>query len=86
MSIDSKMQNVKKGSRRSPPRFWVRPHRNLKWWNDVMKGNMIPEEWKENVRMSEHSFYIFQPSSFCMLPIVAGFHRQSTEILKNFFF
>ena len=51
-----------------------------------MNGNMIPEEWKENVRMSEHSFYIFQPSSFCMLPIVAGFHRQSTEILKNFFF
>ena len=23
-----------------------------------MNGNMIPEEWKENFRMSERSFYI----------------------------
>ena len=30
MSSDSKMQNAKKGSRSSPHRFWVRPHRNLK--------------------------------------------------------
>ena len=30
MSYDSKMQNGKKESRCSPPRFWVRPHRNLK--------------------------------------------------------
>ena len=30
MSSDSKMQNGKKESRCSLPRFWVRPHRNLK--------------------------------------------------------
>ena len=57
-SSDSKMQNWNQGSRRSLPRFWVRPHRNLKSWNDFMNGNMIPEEWKENFRMSERSFYI----------------------------
>ena len=34
MSSDFKMQNGKKGSRRSPPRFWVKPHCNLKCWND----------------------------------------------------
>ena len=30
MSSDSKIQNGKKGSRRSPPRFRVRPYGNLK--------------------------------------------------------
>ena len=30
MSSDSKMQNGKKESRCLPPRFWIRPHRNLK--------------------------------------------------------
>ena len=58
MSSDSKIQNGKKRSRCSPPRFWVRPHRNLKWWNDFMNGNMIPEEWKENFRTWQRSFYI----------------------------
>ena len=58
-SSDSKMQNWNQGSRRSLPRFWVRPHRNLKSWNDFMNGNMIPEEWKENFRMLERSFFIF---------------------------
>ena len=58
MSSESTMKNGKKESRCSPPHFWVRPHRNLKWWNNFMNGNMIPEEWKDNFRMSEHSFYI----------------------------
>ena len=29
-----------------------------KWWNDFINSNMIPEEWKENFRMLEPSFYI----------------------------
>ena len=33
-------------------------HRNLKWWNDFINQNMIIEEWKENFRMSERSFFI----------------------------
>ena len=56
MSSDSKMQNGKKESRCSPPRFWVRPHRNLKLWNDFMNGNMIREEWKENLECHNVSF------------------------------
>ena len=57
MSSDSRMQYGKKGSRCSLPRFCVRPYHNLKWWNDFMNGNMIPEKWKENFRMSQRSFY-----------------------------
>ena len=30
MSPDSRMQNGKKESRCLPPRFWVKPHHNLK--------------------------------------------------------
>ena len=43
---DAKTQNGKKGKKCSSPRFWVRPH--LKWWNDFLNEDMIPEEWKEN--------------------------------------
>ena len=48
ISSGSKTQNWNNGNRRSPPR-------NSKLWNDF---NMIPEEWKENFRMSERSFFI----------------------------
>ena len=58
LALNPVTKNGKKESRRSPPRFWVRSHRNLKWWNNFMNGNMIPEEWKKNFRISERSFYI----------------------------
>ena len=60
MSSDSKTQNWRKGSRRSPPRYWEISHSNLKWFNDFLNGKMIPEDWKENFRMSECSFFILQ--------------------------
>ena len=60
MSSKSTTKNGKKESRRSPTRFWVRPHRSLRWWNNFMNGNMIPEGWKENFRMPECSFYILR--------------------------
>ena len=31
MSSKSTTKNGMEGNRRSPPRFWLRPHRNLKW-------------------------------------------------------
>ena len=52
MNSDSKTQNGKKGNKCSPPGFWVRPHRNLKEWNDFLNGDLIPEEWKENITMN----------------------------------
>ena len=58
MNSDVKMLDIKKRNKRAPPRFWVRPHRNWKWWNDFPDGNIIPEEWKENFRMPERLFYI----------------------------
>ena len=59
MSSDSISQYGEKRHKRWLPRFWVRPHRNLKWWNDFINGNMLPEEWKENYRISQRSFYIY---------------------------
>ena len=56
MSSESTTKNGKKGSKRSPPRFWVRPHCNLKRWNDFMNGNTIPEEWKENFKIQNVHF------------------------------
>ena len=58
MNSDSISQYGEKRRKRGLLRFWVRPHRNLKWWNDFINGNMLPEEWKENYRISQRSFYI----------------------------
>ena len=73
----SKTQNGKKESRRSPPRFWVTPHRNLKWWNVFMNENMIPGEWKENFRISECSLGIFSEELRSYTP------KQTTRFRKS---
>ena len=59
MSYDSKMQNWRKGSRCSPPRFWVRSYRNLKWWNDF-----IMETWflKKGKKLECHNVHF----TFCV--------------------
>ena len=33
-------------------RFWTRPGRTSAWWNNFADQVVIPEEWKENFRMS----------------------------------
>ena len=46
-------------------RFWTRPGRTSAWWNNFADQVVIPEEWKENFRMSRDSlrcmtsFYAF---------------------------
>ena len=52
MNSDSKMQNGNKGNKHSPPRFWVRPNRNVKKCNDFLNGYMIPEKGKPFVNTS----------------------------------
>ena len=38
-------------------RFWTRPGRTSAWWNHFADQVVIPEEWKENFRMSRDSLY-----------------------------
>ncbi len=38
-------------------RFWIKPGRTSAWWDNFVAGIVIPEEWKENLRMSKDSFY-----------------------------
>ena len=38
-------------------RFWTRPGRTSAWWNNFADQVVIPEEWKENFRMSRDSLY-----------------------------
>ena len=33
-------------------RFWTRPGRTSAWWDNFVSGIFIPEEWRENFRMS----------------------------------
>ena len=38
-------------------RFWTRPGRTSAWCNNFADQVVIPEEWKENFRMSRDSLY-----------------------------
>ena len=45
---------MRKGPRHH--RFWIRPGRTSSWWDKIINGQMIPEEWKENFRLSKDNF------------------------------
>lgn len=36
-------------------RFWIRPGRTALWWDNFVSGLVVPEEWRENFRMSQSS-------------------------------
>ena len=38
-------------------RFWMRPGRTRAWWDKFVTNTVVPEEWRENFRMSRESFY-----------------------------
>ncbi len=43
--------------RRGVRRFWKRPGRTDAWWGNFVKNIVVPEQWKENFRMSRESFF-----------------------------
>ena len=40
-----------------PRRFWVRPGRANAWWTGFVNQIVVPEEWRENFRMSRVSLH-----------------------------
>uniref|UniRef100_A0A1A7XR36 Uncharacterized protein n=1 Tax=Iconisemion striatum TaxID=60296 RepID=A0A1A7XR36_9TELE len=36
-------------------RFWVRPGRTASWWENFEQEMLLPEEWRNNFRMSRSS-------------------------------
>ena len=53
----NKRINTKKKERKRP-RYWVRPGRSNRWWTNILNNKATLEEWRENFRMSEASFYM----------------------------
>ena len=58
----------------SKRRFWIRPWRTRTWWDNFVADIVVPEEWRENFRMSKTSF-----SKICeeLRPYI---ERQSTNM------
>ena len=48
------LKRLKKNPAR-PRRFWVRPGRTSAWWDNFASQTVVPEEWRENFRMSRES-------------------------------
>ena len=51
------VEKLLKNKKRSHRRFWVRPGRTSIWWKNFVKEVVIPEEWRENFRMSRYNFF-----------------------------
>ena len=45
-----------KGRVIKPRRYWVRPGRTRVWWDNFIGDVVVPEEWRENLRMCKDSF------------------------------
>lgn len=60
LSVSSSQKIVLKRLKKKPPRprrFWVRPGRTSAWWDNFSRQIVVPEEWRENFRMSRESLY-----------------------------
>ncbi|XP_037553265.1 protein ALP1-like [Nematolebias whitei] len=50
-------------------RFWIRPGRTAGWWENFEKEIVLPQEWRENFRMSRSSLLSL---SELLLPYIQG--------------
>ena len=66
-------------------RFWTRPGRTSAWWNNFADQVVIPEEWKENFRISRDSLYfIVSPNKVFCLSFITFFFRFLASRLRHF--
>ena len=56
--------------------FWERPGRTGVWWCNFTRNIVVPEEWRENFRMSRDSFYVLCNE---LRPFI---ERQTTHLRK----
>ena len=55
---DSNKRGNTKKKEPKPSRYWVRPGRSNMLWTNNLNNKATLEEWRENFRMSEASFYM----------------------------
>ena len=54
-----KSGRVKRKNRvKSQRKYWIRPGKSHEYWNGFAKYDGLPDEWKDNFRMSKESFNI----------------------------
>ena len=66
-----------------PRRFWIRPGRTSAWWENFVNEVVLPEEWKENFRMSRTSLLNLSEE---LRPYIAGITtrmRQPVNVVKK---
>ena len=55
LSSENRSCLVKK-TEKGKAKYWVRPGRGCLWWDNVLCGFAVDQEWIENFRMSRKSF------------------------------
>ena len=69
--------------RQRKKRFWIRPGRTSAWWNGFIGEIVVPEEWRENFRMSQVSMKRLAEE---LRPYIEGkdtIMRSSVDVLKQ---
>lgn len=64
-------------------RFWIRPGRTSAWWDGFDSEIVLPEEWRENFRMSRVSIMRLAEE---LRPYIGGkdtIMRTSIDVLKQ---
>ena len=57
VSLTSSQKGAEKlRKKRKPKRFWTRPARTGKWWQNFLDNVVILKEWIDNFRLSKESF------------------------------
>ena len=71
---------IKSSKRKTVTRsFWEGPGRTEAWWCNFTRNIVVPEEWRENFRMSRDSFYVLCNQ---LRPFI---EKQTTHLRKPIF-
>ena len=82
----AKIGTVKRLNRRRQARsrrFWVRPGRTSAWWASFVNQIVVPENWRENFRMSRESLHMLAEE---LKPYIEGkdtIMRSSIDVAKQ---
>ena len=77
------LTTIENGRQNPKRRFWVRPGRTDGWWNNFVNNLVVPEEWRENFRMSRDNFFLVCNRLRPILEKQSTNMRQSTTVVLS---
>lgn len=75
---------------RQPRRYWIKPGRTSKWWDNFLTNQVLPEEWKEIFRVSRSSFFLLcqklRPLLECQVTVMRQPVSVETQVAQTLYY